>query len=295
MSMNKIKCRICENEYNIKQFGMHISRTHQMEYVEYAKQYWKDLPNWSPCKNEGCDEICKDTYCSRKCFKEGHSVVLTGRKLPPWPKERKQKLSKNAKARFFNSENHPMYGKTHSEETINKISNTKKEWYADPENDHPLLGKPRSEETKKKISDANKLYYTTHDSFFKGRTHTPETIKKIFQNKPMNKLEARVAEYLDSLGIYYHFQFFINDDGVCKSYDFKIKNSDIILEIHGDYWHGGEGIDKHVFNVDKNIENDKLKKEIAKNRGYEIIVIWESEFNEDESVIKNKIQHNLIF
>lgn len=60
-------------------------------------------------------------------------------------------------------------------------------------------------------------------------------VMKLFQNKPMNKLEKKVSEYLDGLGLDYTFQFFITEDGVCKSYDFKFNNSPYILEVHGDY------------------------------------------------------------
>jgi hypothetical protein len=45
MSMNKIKCRSCDTEHNIKQFGIHVSRAHKMKYVQYAKIYWEYLPN----------------------------------------------------------------------------------------------------------------------------------------------------------------------------------------------------------------------------------------------------------
>jgi hypothetical protein len=37
----------------------------------------------------------------------------------------------------------------------------------------------------------------------------------------MNKFEKKVSEILDSVGIRYYFQYFINQDNVCKSYDFN--------------------------------------------------------------------------
>lgn len=302
MPMSKVKCRICSKEYNIKQFGMHISRTHKMEYKEYAKQYWKDLPKWSPCKNEGCNEICKDTYCSNQCFSSGQSIALSGRKMPPRSKEYKRKLSESAKERLKDPTNHPMFGRTHTEETLEKISQTQKERLKDPTN-HPLYGKSHSEESKKLMSEARIEYYKDNDQYLKGKTYfeyygeekAPEIIKKIFQNKPMNKLEEKVANRLDELNLEYYFQFFINEGDVCKSYDFKFKGAPYILEVHGDYWHGGDGVKEHVFNVDENVENDKLKKEIAETNGYQIIVIWESEIKEDISVIDDRLsKYNII-
>jgi G:T-mismatch repair DNA endonuclease (very short patch repair protein) len=265
---------------------MHISRTHKIEYIEYAKKYWQDLPNWSPCKI--CGDICKDKYCSKNCMSIGLSNDRKGKQQTPRTKEHSKKISEAAKKRLSNPENHPMYGKTHTNETLEKISQTQRERLKDPIN-HPLYGVAVSSDVKDKISKSQKEYYKYHDSPFKGKTHTPDTIKKIFQNRPMNKLEKRVADYLDGLGIDYTFQFFINADGVCKSYDFKIKNSNIILEIHGDYWHGGSGVREHVFNVNETIENDKLKQKIASDRGYDVVVIWESEIKENIDIVKERL------
>lgn len=111
----------------------------------------------------------------------------------------------------------------------------------------------------------------------------------------MNQLEKLVANHLDTLNVDYYFQFFINDNGVCKSYDFKFKGTPYILEVHGDYWHGGVGVKTHVFNVNENIKNDKLKKEIAENNGYKVIVVWESEIKNDISVITRLLtEYNIV-
>jgi DNA mismatch endonuclease (patch repair protein) len=293
--MTKIKCRLCNNEFDIKQFGMHVKRKHQIKYQEYAKQYWQDLPKWSPCKL--CGEICQDLYCSKNCMSIGLSNDRKGKQMPPRTKEHSKKISEAAKKRLSNPENHPMYGKTHTNETLEKISQTQKERLKDPIN-HPLYGKNHNEETKKLMSDIRTIYYNKNEQYLKGKTYQEyfgndkagEIIKKIFQNKPMNKLEKKVADYLTELGIEYTFQFFINDNNICKSYDFKIKNSNVILEVHGDYWHGGTGINEHVFNVDENIQNDKLKKEIANKRGYEVVVVWESEIKNDISIIQKLLK-----
>lgn len=298
MSMAEIKCRLCDLQYNVKQFGMHVSRTHKMKYEDYAKQYWMDLPNWSPCSE--CGEICKDTYCSTECYSKGQSKMLSARELKPMTETHRKNISKAAKKRLSNPENHPMYGKHHNVESVNKISSAAKERLANPEN-HPLYGTNLTLETKEKISKSQKEYYKENDQYLKGKSYNEyfgneragEIIKKIFQSKPMNKLEKKVADYLDELGIKYTFQFFLNADGVCKSYDFKIKNTNLILEVHGDYWHGGDGVEKHVFNVNETIKNDKLKVQLAKSKGYDVVVIWESEIKKDISVVNKTINEYL--
>jgi G:T-mismatch repair DNA endonuclease (very short patch repair protein) len=175
---------------------------------------------------------------------------------------------------------------------MDKMIKTLKKRYENKEN-HGRYGKKFSAESRKKISDSQKEYYKTHPSVFKGRKHTPESIRLIFENKPMNLLEKKVAEYLDTNKIEYIFQFFINESGVCKSYDFKIKHLPLILEIHGDYWHGGPGVKQHVFNVNDNMQNDSIKVDIARKRGYDVISIWESEIKNDINIISTKLTQYL--
>ena len=123
-----------------------------------------------------------------------------------------------------------------------------------------------------------------------GKTHTPEAIEKIFKHKSMNKLEKLVADWLTEHNIEYTFQFFINTDGVCKSYDFKLKDTDTIIEVHGDYWHGGSGVSKHHFDVKNTIKNDNLKKQMAIDKGYGVIVIWEHEIKENINILETIIK-----
>jgi G:T-mismatch repair DNA endonuclease (very short patch repair protein) len=284
--MSKIKCRLCNSEYSATHIGNHISKTHKMDYMEYAKLYWEDLPNWSPC--EICGEVCKATYCSNICYKIGHSKKLKGKKQPPRTEEHSRKISEAAKKRLSNPENHHMYGKHHSAETLMKISNTQKIKFSNSEN-HPMYGKTHTIESIQKMSKSHKGLLAGEKNPMYGKTHTPEAIKKIFQKRPMNKLEKKVANWLDVNNIPYSFQFFISEGDVCKSYDFKIKDTNIILEVHGDYWHGGDGVDKHVFNVDDVVKNDELKVELAKARGYVVKVVWQREIVENIEVLKDVI------
>lgn len=267
MSMKTVKCRICDKVVGSRGFGFHL-KIHKLKFNEYLEMYFEDFPDYQKC--EICGKTCKryKKFCSHKCTSKWRKT-LTG-------------------------ENALRYGVTLSEETKQKISQAHKERFKDRTN-HPMYGQTHSEETKEKISKSQKEYYKHNDSPFKGKTHTTEAIKKIFKNRPMNKLEKLVANHLDGLGLDYHFQFFITEDSVCKSYDFKLKDSPYIIEVHGDYWHGGDGVDKHVFNVDENIGNDEFKKQIAESRGYEVIVIWESEIKDNPYIIDERLsKYNII-
>ena len=79
--------------------------------------------------------------------------------------ESRKKMSKAKKGKYI-GENHPFYGKHHSEETRKKISE------AIEGKNHPNYGKHHSEETRKKISETEK-----------GKTCSEESRKKMSEAK----------------------------------------------------------------------------------------------------------------
>ena len=106
----------------------------------------------------------------------------------------------------------------------------------------------------------------------------------------MNKLEKYVSDILEENNIPYQYQFFLKTkDGVCKSYDFRIKNTNILIEIDGDYWHGGPSLDKHFFKLDEVKNNDIQKDQMAEEQGYKLIRIWESNIYNEPNIIMDQI------
>lgn len=102
----------------------------------------------------------------------------------------------------------------------------------------------------------------------------------------ISKLETRIQECFNTLLIKYEPQFVLKNGKKYRFYDFLIKNTNLIFEIQGDYWHanpkyytensiinyvGGKKIASEVW--DKDIE----KKEFANLNGYDIIYLWEDE------------------
>lgn len=70
-------------------------------------------------------------------------------------------------------ENHPLYGKGHTEESKKKISDSRKGKYSGE--NHPWFGRKHSEETKKKMSDSRKGKYSceNHPNWKGGITYNP--------------------------------------------------------------------------------------------------------------------------
>ena len=254
-----IQCRICNHIVSMRSITQHI-RLHNIQFLDYVKQNRNDFPNWHECEN--CGNITKKIIaCSRNCM----TAI------------RKTRLGKNA----------PRYGVQLSSETIEKISKTRKL------QGNFQLGKKRSIESKARMKEYWKGKRAGKDNGMYGKTHTPEAVKKIFSHRKMNKFEKSVAEVLDKNGYDYTFQFFITKDDRCKSYDFKIKGKPIIIETDGDFWHGNPDVKYHWKDSDSVRQNDLLKDNMAKEKGYNIIRVWESEFKKNPSILLEKLQNSI--
>ena len=74
-----------------------------------------------------------------------------------------------------------------------------------------------------------------------------------------------------------------------RLYDIFLNGTNILIEIHGDYWHCNPQIpscatpkkDYHF----RNIENDKFKIKLAAERGYELLIIWEHDIRKKTQVL----------
>jgi len=201
-------------------------------------------------------------------FHIGKKSYLKGKKLPEYVKN---KISKTRRNNIKNKE-------AKLDRIVCKCETCGNDYINVPSAISRQLNKKYCSRTCSIEGQCNKIKGTNNPMY--GKTHSPETIKKIFSHRKMNKLEKIVADFLDKNNIRYIFQFFINQDGICKSYDFKIKDKPIIIEVDGDFWHGHKNNinNGRVWKNYKNVQsNDKLKNKIAKSNGYSIIRIWESE------------------
>jgi very-short-patch-repair endonuclease len=274
-------CQICNQEMSFGRIKRHINIQHKNITVDqYVKQYWSTLPLYQPC------EVCKENivYKYKTCSKKCRSKLEHGHKGKPKPegfmtKEHKSKISKSMLGKISGFKNH----KHSKEHKLQKSINLKGKKIH--------LNHKHSEKTKQIQSIKRKEYYAQgNESWTKTHSHTPETIEKIFSKKPMNKLEKFVSNILNKNNIKYHYQFFLKTkEGICKSYDFKIKDKNILIEIDGDYWHGGPSLDKHFFKLEEVKQNDLIKDQLAKDNGFKLIRIWESNIYSQPDIIINKI------
>lgn len=133
--------------------------------------------------------------------KKQMSEARTGTRLS---EDAKQKISKNAKERLSNPENHPMYGKHLNNETKQKISETLKGKMSGENNpmygvhrygeNAPMYKKHHSEDTKRKLSENHKGLMTGDKNPFYGKRHTEETKEKLRQAR-LGKPLAEETKY----------------------------------------------------------------------------------------------------
>ena len=254
--------KYCDKYCGVKGFSYHLSKLHNMQFSDYVKENLELFPTYKLCPI--CNEnITSGTCCSRKCISKWKETAYIGRNI--WEEmseetrlEAKRKLSEKA-----------------------TINNQGRNIWAEMDDE-------TKENAKQKISKKTAMRCVGEGNPMYGRKHSSETIQKILTMRPKNKLEEKVAVFLEENGIDYYFQFFINNDST-HSYDFKIKGKNLIFEIDGDYWHGGPGCKLHFFDVEKTKINDRLKTEIAQNRGYKLIRFWGSEIENNFDLVKKKI------
>jgi len=94
--------------------------------------------------------------------------------------------------------------------------------------------------------------------------------------------EIELANILDELNIDYEQQFHLDP----YHYDFKVGNT--LIEYNGDYWHCNPDIYENGpinYNQLYTVKKDANKYEIAKENGYEVLVVWENDLINN----KNKV------
>ena len=110
-------------------------------------------------------------------------------------------------------------------------------------------------------------------------------------------IEVKIGKLLLENNIKFETQYDVYYDiDKFKTYDFYLIDFNLLIEADGDYWYvnpmkyGETNILTETQN--KNIENDKFKDKLAKDKGYKLIRFWESDIKKKNFKYKlfNKIK-----
>jgi G:T-mismatch repair DNA endonuclease (very short patch repair protein) len=114
-------------------------------------------------------------------------------------------------------------------------------------------------------------------------------ISKMIKND--TKPELMFENILKNRNINHVKQFNIDN----KFYDFFIPHKNLLVEIHGDYWHANPKYynESNLSSVQiRNIKNDIDKIKLAKKHGYKIIHIWQSNLEEGSTTREMSLNNN---
>lgn len=217
-------------------------------------------------------------------IRQGHSYRPTGTYTHSL--EVKEKISQSLKG-----EKNPFFGKTHTQKTKEKMSENRRGKCTGKDN--PFYNKTHSKETIEKITLKGKLWREENPelSYEAGLKGWQNSIFSTVKYGRKTSIERKVENKLNEMGITdFNFSQILNRK---YQYDFRI-GSNILLEVHGDYWHGNPkkyGDDKNLKPLNEQQKNkisqDKVKEKYAKDSGWILFVLWEDEINNgDWSVLK---------
>ena len=119
----------------------------------------------------------------------------------------------------------------------------------------------------------------------------PSHHQKMIVNSHIKKyrktsIEKLIENYLIEIKINYKYNFILSNK---YQFDFYLKDFNLIIETHGDYWHANplyysdnDHLKKKLNETQKyKKELDKVKYDFATNKGYNILYLWETDIKKE--------------
>lgn len=239
----------------------------------------------------------KSKYCCRKC-KDGHQkIIYTGKTNPTYGKKHSEDWKKNASIRVKKL--------WETEQYINKIKegmssfvNRNGYWPGTDEESNIKRKKTMIERFGVNHNWVGKYGYRKCDKTtieLYGKTSVDLLGEYSFFFGKKTDIEIIFEQILVELNIPHQVKFRIYDKDKInfwfREYDFLILNSNILIEVDGDYWHGNKSIFNEISEFQKSVqENDKIKEDFAIKNGYNIIRFWGSDIKNKKEEVINKIK-----
>lgn len=217
--------------------------------------------------------LLKKEYVCQSCNKIGKSNPFYGKTHTD---EFKKNHSEYMKGRFV-GESNPFYGKAHTEETKEIL----RQKCAHCGEDNGFYGKTHTDEFKKKQSEFMKTIGKRPREYY-----SLMGIKSVNSRPKKTKIEKATEQKLQESGVNFKYNFILQNKA---QYDFLI-NDNIVLEVHGDFWHGNPEVygtltERQKYKKQRDIEKQKL----AEDNGYKYLVIWESQIKKNDWSILDEI------
>lgn len=200
-------------------------------------------------------------------------------------------VCKKCLGNVMNGKGNPFYGKKHSDKTKEQISKSR-------------IGKATGE--KNSMANTEHREKARKNLKEKWESGSLEYVRKIMSDKLKetrrlgkiksvirSKTEKQIANEIKKLGYIVKHSFKV-DTKICDIY---LPQLNLVIEYNGDYWHCNPNkYSKEYFHQVKGItaeqlwEYDKNKIDLIKNKGYNLEVVWESDYKSDKTIINNLIK-----
>lgn len=204
--------------------------------------------------------------------------------------------------------NNPFYGKTHSQETVDRIKeatskNSKELWKNEEYRQKVIAGvsKPRREGFKEEQSARVTQWYKDNPE---QKTLRSITMKKSWNDgkiepnsNSINSSKLEKALFKDVKGIALDVEQLktIKDSSGRWMFPDILVEGRVIIEFYGDYWHANPRKYKEKDIVHHNItakeiwDRDKERINRLNNMGYCVEVVWEDEYKNDKEAVLDKL------
>lgn len=276
----KFQCPYDECNATFDTYGglaRHYSRIHKTDTNEIRQIYFNNGKT-ALCKC-GCGEKVKWDYENKKFrdFRHGHYVRTTNGFYSPVGNKRSHETRKRRFAKgeisVWNKDKtyEELKGKKWADEFKTSISNNHE----------------RSEKISKSLKGKKK-----------SKAHREKMCMQLAINREkrltgrdMSKPERLMRDMLQQLGLDYKYQFKLDR----YFYDFRIAETNIIIEVDGDFWHCNPNT-KYANPITEeqvvNMRNDKIKNKLAQDKGYILLRVWEHDIiNHPQSVLDDIAKH----
>ncbi len=261
-----VTCKICDQGIkNRRSLGNHLNRSHGIDIKQYYLKYY--LNDCIPLCQCGCG---KEVNWHKTLYKfndyiTGHneSGFKTGNYIET--NETKEKRINSIKSIYSERK----------EEIVNKISNSLKQTFSDPEQKERMsrIQKERwgSEEFKERLSKSQKKAWEDNYQERYEKVFTEEFRKKISlsnmerNTKRKSELESVVFEQIKKIYPDVVEDYWINDEIYnAKCYDMYVPSLNLLIELDGVYWHGLDREKNFTKDQIHNMTNDIYKNRIAR-------------------------------
>lgn len=299
--MEKI-CEICNQNYQTKRKKQKYCST-ECQYQSYRKPKTEKVI--STCLFCGTNFYIlpnkikkgKGKYCSRECKDKHQKTIYSGTNNPSFERvisDNEKKLRSELSKKMWKSEEYRNkikkgqllffdkngYWPGTDQESIQKRKQTMIEKFGISHIWNGKYGYRKCDKTTITLYGKSTVNMLTDYSYCFGKK---TDIEILFEN------------ILFELNIPYQYKFRIYDQNKIsfwfKEYDFLILDSNILIEVDGDYWHGNKNIFNKLTEFQKNVqENDKIKEEFAIKNGYTLIRFWGSEVKNKKKETINQLK-----